>query len=76
MLNKIGNEMYHSLILKYQKEIQECKTSLLIYFENSVGIGDHPNHLEEMDHLVEKMATADEKLKILESIFYETYSKL
>jgi hypothetical protein len=76
MTNKIGNEMYHSLILKYQKEIQESKTILSIYFENSVGIGDHPNHLEEMDNLIEKMANADEKIKILESIFYDTYSKL
>ena len=75
-MKSIGNELYTSLCLKYKKEVQECKTSLLIYFENSVGIGDHPNHLDEMDKLIEKMASADEKLKILENMFYTSYSKL
>ena len=75
-MKSIGNELYISLCLKYKQEIQEYKATLLIYFENSVGIGDHPNHLDEMDKLIEKMACADEKLKILEHSFKENYGKL
>lgn len=74
-MNSIENEMFQALTLKYLKEIQECKTSLLIYFENSVGIGDHSNHLDDMNRLLEKMANADEKLKLLNENF-NNYCKL
>ena len=57
-------------------EIQEYKTTLLIYFENSVGIGDHPNHLTEMDELIEKLTSANDKLTTLESIFGKIYATL
>tara|TARA_Y100001936_G_C15433033_1_gene340357 strand:+ start:36 stop:272 length:237 start_codon:yes stop_codon:yes gene_type:complete len=73
---KLSNEMYQSLVQKYETAIQEYKTTLLIYFENSVGIGDHPNHLEEMDDLVGKMSSANDKLQMIISMFGGTYSKL
>ena len=72
MNKSLSNEMYHALILRYETEIQECKTSLLIYFNNPVGIGDHPNHLEEMDRLLINMSSANDKLGVLKS----TFSKL
>jgi hypothetical protein len=40
-----------ALELKYRAQIAEAKATLSIYFENSVGIGEHPQHLEEMDKL-------------------------
>ena len=73
---KISNEMYETLLKKYETEIQESKTSLLIYFEKSVGIGDHATHLEEMNLLVEKMTNANDKLKMLMHMFSDNYSKL
>ena len=64
---KISNEMYETLLKKYETEIQECRTTLLIYFENSVGIGDHPNHLDEMDELISKAASANDKMNMLKN---------
>ena len=75
-MNFIGYELYKSLINKYKKEIQEYKTTLLIYFENSVGISDHPHHLDEMSNLVSKMASANDNLKMLSKMFQKQYSKL
>ena len=72
----ISYEMYQSLLQRYETEIQESKTSLLIYFEKSVGIGDHATHLEEMNLLVEKMTSANDKLKMLKNMFSDNYSKL
>ena len=43
--------------------ISLCVTE--IYFENSVGIGEHPQHVDEIDKLIEKIATAEEKLQVL-----------
>ena len=51
---------------KYNAEISEADATLKIYLENSVGIGEHPQHVEECDKLVEKIANAKEKLEILQ----------
>jgi len=62
---KIKVKMIDALALKYESEIDEAEATLLIYFSNPVGIGEHPQHLEEMDKFVEKMANAKDKLETL-----------
>jgi len=47
----------------------EAEATLLVYFNNSVGIGEHPQHLEEMDRFVEKMTNAKDKLEMLETVY-------
>ena len=51
---------------KYNAQISEADATIHIYLNNSVGIGEHPHHIEEVDKLVEKIANAEEKLKILQ----------
>ena len=51
---------------KYNAEISEADATLKIYFENSVGIGEHPQHIDEVDKLIAKIAEAEDKLKIIE----------
>ena len=51
---------------RYNAQISEADATLKIYLENSVRIGEHPQHLEEVDKLVEKIATAEEKIKVLQ----------
>ncbi len=65
-MNKITEKMYEALSLKYRSEMSESEATLLIYFNNPVGIGEHPQHLEEMDKFVEKMTNAKDKLEMLE----------
>ena len=60
--------MIDALTYKYESEIAETEATLWIYFNNPVGIGEHPQHLEEMDKLVEKFANAQDKLESLEKI--------
>jgi len=62
---KIQKKMIEALILKYQSEMAEAEATLMVYFSNPVGIGEHPQHLEEMDKFVEKMANAKDKLETL-----------
>jgi len=47
----------------------EAEATLLVYFNNSVGIGEHPQHLEEMDKFVDKMTNAKDKLEMLETVY-------
>ena len=45
----LPQEMYESLTLKYRAIIAESKATINIYLTNPVGIGEHPQHLEEID---------------------------
>jgi len=50
---------------KYEAQIAEADATIKIYLENSVGIGEHPQHIEECDKLISKIAEAEDKLQIL-----------
>ena len=56
----------NALRAKYEAEIAEADATINIYLENSVGIGEHPQHIEEVNKLVEKIANAKEKIDVLE----------
>ena len=56
-----------ALEAKYQADIAHADATLKIYLENSVGIGEHPQHIEECDKLVNKIAEAQDKLDVLKS---------
>jgi methylaspartate ammonia-lyase len=60
--------LYEALESKYLAQIAEAKATLAIYFESSVGIGEHPQHLEEMDKFVSQLAEAEDKLQTLHSL--------
>ena len=55
-----------ALRAKYEAEIAEADATANIYLENSVGIGEHPQHLEEVNKQIEKIANAKEKIDVLE----------
>ena len=55
-----------SLEDRYNAQISEADATIKIYLENSVGIGEHPQHIDEVDKLIEKIANAQEKLKELQ----------
>ena len=50
---------------RYNAQISEADATIKIYLEHSVGIVEHPQHIDEIDKLIEKIANAEEKLKTL-----------
>ena len=63
------NLLYDALVKKYEAEKAESLATLNIYFNSSVGIGEHPQHLEEMDKFVDQLAAAEDKLESLKMNF-------
>mgnify|MGYP001422862327 CR=1 FL=1 len=63
--------LIQSLSDKYHSDISASKATISIYLHNSVGIGEHPQHLEEIDKLLENIANAEDKLNSLEKYFKE-----
>lgn len=58
----IAEKLKEALVKKYEAEIADAEARLYVYFTNSVGIGEHPQHTEEMDNLVEQLTNAKDKL--------------
>jgi hypothetical protein len=67
----IAYSLAQSLEQKYKAEIMAAKSTMLIYFTSSVGIGEHPQHLSEMDKQLEIIASAQDKLDALYKFFPE-----
>ncbi len=63
--NIMKQKMLDALRLRYEADYKQSKITLDIYLKNAVGIGEHPQHFEEMDKLVDQMATAKDKLMTL-----------
>ena len=62
-----GDKMkYNALQSRYKADLAIAKAELYNYFENSVGVGDHPNIIDSMDELGGKIAQAEEKLSAIE----------
>ena len=66
------NALFKALVKKYEAQIAHAYATLLIYFDSSVGIGEHPQHIEEMDIQLDIMSTAEEKLATLNKHFNNT----
>ena len=64
--HQTDNPLFKALQKKYEADISHATATLQIYFDNPVGIGEHPQHLEEIDKLFDKIATAQERLEVLE----------
>tara|TARA_A100001011_G_C14079623_1_gene743929 strand:- start:641 stop:853 length:213 start_codon:yes stop_codon:yes gene_type:complete len=68
---KIGNKLIAALKTKYKSDFLQAHATLGVYTSNPVGIGEHPQHLEEMDKLVAQMADAEDKLAVLTAEYPE-----
>ena len=50
---------------RYISEIKIAKATISVYMDKSVGIGEHPQFVNEMDKQIEIICNAEEKLKTL-----------
>ena len=65
----IRKNLVKALARKYEAAITEATATAEIYFDNPVGIGEHPQHIQELDKLITKISNAQENLDTLEKHF-------
>lgn len=58
-----------ALKARYSAQRLEALATIEVYMSNSVGIGEHPQIIDEIDNLVRKVDEAEGLLKTLDSIF-------
>ena len=62
----IKHQMIDALRTKYEGDYKIAHSTLNIYMDKPVAIGEHPQHAEEMDKLVSAMADAQDKIDNLD----------
>jgi hypothetical protein len=54
-----------ALEARFQAQVSEAEATIKIYLENPVGIGEHPQHVDEIDKQLQRISEAEEKLEAL-----------
>ena len=61
--------IFNALVADCNNDIAAARAELSIYIRSSVGIGEHPQHIEELDKLLTKISNAQENLDTLKKHF-------
>ena len=61
----LSEKLLDALRKRYEGQIAEGFATINIYLQNPVGIGEHPQHLEEIDKLLSKIKEAEEKMSLI-----------
>ena len=51
---------------KYEADISVAKATIQVYMDKAVGIGEHPQFVHEIDKQLEAIASAEDKLNMIE----------
>ena len=65
----VNNNLVNAAMKKYEAQVEEALATLHIYFNDAVGIGEHPDLLTEVDKYVEMLESASGKLEVLNKYF-------
>tara|TARA_R100000657_G_C4568604_1_gene35057 strand:+ start:16 stop:225 length:210 start_codon:yes stop_codon:yes gene_type:complete len=63
----IKKMILEALEKKYNAEIAEADATIKVYLENPVGIGEHPQIVDEADKQIAKICRNKEKLEELKN---------
>ena len=66
------NIIYDALKAQFVAQKQKAVATLTIYLTNPVGIGEHPQHIDEMMTLSRSLAEAEDVLATLERTFEQS----
>jgi|TARA_R100000234_G_scaffold98062_1_gene66525 hypothetical protein len=69
------NKLLKAAIKHYEAQKSEAEATLDIYFNDSVGIGEHSNLLDEVKEWTTKLSEADENLRTLKKLCRNSHSR-
>ena len=65
------NKLLKAALSQYEAQRDEALAVLDVYFNNSVGIGEHSNLLNEISEWTQKLSEAEENISTLHKHFCE-----
>tara|TARA_R110000803_G_scaffold209882_1_gene280303 strand:- start:205 stop:441 length:237 start_codon:yes stop_codon:yes gene_type:complete len=75
MANTNSNALYEALKAQFVAQKMKAIATLTVYLTNPVGIGEHPQIIDEMVDQTKLLAEAEDCLERLESTFESEESK-
>jgi len=69
---KNSSVIYEALKAQFEAQKQKALATLTIYLTNPVGIGEHPQHIDEMVQMTKSLAEAIDCIETLENTFETT----
>jgi len=60
-------DIIRALIKEYEANIEKANVTINIYLNNPVGIGEHPNIVEEINKQVDIVSANEHKIDIIRS---------
>ena len=62
-------DMLDALKKKYEAEVDVAKATIEVYLHKAVGIGEHPQFVEEIDKQLEAITCACDKIKAIDKYY-------
>jgi hypothetical protein len=63
------SRFYQALVTRYESKVNEALAVLDLYFNKSVGVGEHPDIMEVLDKYVGVLDENKSKLETLRTMF-------
>ena len=60
-------ELFKALEKKYEAQMAQAEANIKVYMENPVGVGEHPNIVQEVEKLLKEIKDAKEMLDELKN---------
>lgn len=62
----------NALRKKYEADMASAQANIQVYIDNPAGIGEHPDLVAAVDHQVQIMAEAKDKLETIQMYYGDT----
>jgi len=69
LLSEMGNQLLKAAKMHAEGELERAKTNVLVYLNNSTGIGEHSDVVEAIQEELDKMASAHDRLEMIQKYF-------
>lgn len=69
MSNTLTNQLMRAVVSRYEADREGSLATIELYLNASVGIGDHPDVVEELQKAITKLAAAEEALETVKRNF-------
>lgn len=69
MNTAIADLLVHAIRARCTAEIADAKARITVYLRHPVGIGEHPQHTDEIGKLLDDIAAATDRLEALDTHF-------
>ena len=62
-------QLVKAAMMHAQGELERAKTNIMVYMNQSVGIGEHSDIVEAIQEELDKMAAAEDRIEMLQKYF-------